>query len=408
MRDLRRYLAGLAAALLAVALLTPGTASAADEVGSSTISNAVLRWGMSNEANNAAHAPGTSNFFSAGKIPDPGKGNVKLAQSDWRQRAGNVAIEKWDGSAYQPATWTGLNTDAAGVAITSPSSGRYSGHQYVFSGGTGTLNRAAGTAHVSWTGDVTVLFYSGYSFFYLSDPVLDVADGKGTVTATASGFGTSQADPTLWQALPPATVTVATLTDVDLDAVAGFTSTPAYDGVTVTSGGDAFTGSFPQSFIDFLTDAGTAPFWFSSGSSTDVAKKALPLTVSYDASAPVEPPDPVDPDAPDPVDPIDNDAPDPPTEIVRTVTNNHTVTRTVTVPGATVTLPAAPAPVVAAPVAAGALTSSTPVQLLSATTSAADPRSSVGWWLGGAFLALAALVLAGAALVPLPARRAPA
>ncbi|MCZ4497629.1 MAG: hypothetical protein JWQ74_182 [Marmoricola sp.] len=406
LRSLRSPLAAvlLAVAVLVAAVLGAAPATAADEAGSSTISNAVLRWGMSNEANNAAHAPGTTNFFSAGKIPDPGKGNVKLPQASWNQSAGNVAIEKWDGAAYQPATWAGLSTDASGAAITSPSSGRYSGHQLVFSAGAGTLNRDAGTAHIAWDGDVSVLFYSGYSFFYLSDPVLDVADGKGTLKATASGFGTSQADPTLWTAIAPATVTLATLPEVDLDDAAGFNTIPAYDGVKVSSAGSSYTGSFPQSFIDFLTDAGTAPFWFNSGSSTDPAKKALPVTVSYDASAPVKPVDPADPD---PVDPIDNEAPDPPKTIVKTITN--TITRTVTVPGTPVVVPAAaaPAPVATAQVAAVApLTSSATVQLLSAPRAAASPDSfRAGWWIGGVLLALAALVLAGALISPSPSSR---
>ena len=104
-----------AAALLAVAFGTP--VSADDDT--VELSDAVLRWGMTNEANNAAHAPGTWNFFSAGKIPNPGKGGQTLKSDDWRQESGDVEIEKWDGSAYKDATWDGLKTDSADNRITS-------------------------------------------------------------------------------------------------------------------------------------------------------------------------------------------------------------------------------------------------------------------------------------------------
>jgi hypothetical protein len=388
-RKLRIWLAA-AAALLLVGL---GATAAADDA-SVQIDSAVLRWGMSNEANNAAHAPGTSNFFAAGRIPNPGAGNVKLPQGSWKQKSGNVAIEKWDGAAYRPATWAGLTSDKDGVAITSPTSGRYSDHQFVFSGGSGTVDATAGTAHIAWDGDVSVLFYSGFTFFYLSDPVLDVAGGSGTLTATLSGYGSSQANPDLWVEIPPETVTLADLPDVDLTDAAGFNALPAYDGVHVTVAGAPYTGSFPQSFVSFMDDAGTAPFWLNSGSSTDVAKKALALTVSYDAADPVEP---AEPGTHTPNAPIDNDAPDPPKTVTRTIT------RTTTVPGA----PIVPPPAAIAPTTAAALTSSPVLQLVSASPATVTETEdhSWAWWLGGGCLTLAVLVLAGAALAPFPAAR---
>jgi hypothetical protein len=349
--ELRVLRAVLLALVVVVLTALPGRGWASEEPtatptptpsdnGSVVVDDAVLGWGMSNEANNAAFAPGTFNFFSAGKIADPGKGNVQLAAAGWSQHHSNVAIQKWNGSAYAPATWAGLRTDAGGTVISGPGSGRFSDHQFVFSGGVGTVDADAGTAHVGWTGDVTVLFYSGFTFFYLSDPVLDVADGAGTLTATLSGFGSTRDNPGSWTAIAPKTVTVADLPDVDLDDVAGFNATPAYDAVTTTLDGVATTGSFPQSFVGFMNDVGTAPFWMRSGSSTDAAKKALPITVSYDASRPVDTPAPPK-HTPAPV--VHNDSPE------RPRTNTVTVTRTTTV-----TLPAAPAAPAAAPAAASA------------------------------------------------------
>ena len=74
-----------------------------------------------------------------------------------------------------------------------------------------TLDRAAGTLRIAWQGSATVVFYSGASFFYLSDPVLEVANGKGTITATLSGFGSDQADQSQWSAVPDTEVTVGQL-----------------------------------------------------------------------------------------------------------------------------------------------------------------------------------------------------
>jgi hypothetical protein len=87
----------------------------------------------------------------------------------------------------------------------------------------------------------------------------------------------------------------------------GFTATPAFDSVKVNTTSCTSSGSFPKSFIEAQEDLGTAAFWCASGSSTDDAKKALPLTISFDASDPVDSgePDASDSDSDD----VSNDAP---------------------------------------------------------------------------------------------------
>ena len=98
-----------------------------------------------------------------GARPRPGRD--ARSRGALEQQAGDVAIEKWNGSAWQPATWAGLTTDSSGAALGSPTAGTFSNHRFVFADGTGTVDAAAGTAHVAWDGDVTVLYYSGMSFF---------------------------------------------------------------------------------------------------------------------------------------------------------------------------------------------------------------------------------------------------
>ncbi|WP_165355020.1 hypothetical protein [Nocardioides oleivorans] len=256
-----------------------------------SVSGAQLRWGVNNESNNRAFAPGTHNFFSAGIVPDPGKGGTTLPQAGWKAEDGNVRIEKQktDGT-YATATWAGLGTTPSGTAIPSPTSGQFSNHQVVVSNGSGTVDPTAGTATITWQGSFTVLYYSGMSYFTVTDPVLTVTADKAQLTATAGGFASSMDDQSQWSPLPATPVVLADLprAEVDLTATDGFASTPAYLGVAWAAPahesaqvGGQWKGAFPASFLDFLSSAGTAGYWYSTGGATDAWKPALPLTVSW-------------------------------------------------------------------------------------------------------------------------------
>lgn len=289
-------LAGTAAVLLAslapFALLV-GPARGAEEVRSEpfTVSGAQLRWGINHESNNRAFAPGTHNFFSAGVVPDPGTGGTTLEEQDWRAESGNVRIEKQqaDGT-YAPATWAGLATAPDGTPIASATSGRFSNHQVVVSGGSGSVDPTTGFAEITWQGSFTVLYYSGMSFFTVTDPTLTVTPERAQLTATLGGFASDMEDQTQWTPMPPTRVVLADLplAEVDLTSADGFASTPAYLGVgwQAPSGESAqvdgpWRGAFPSSFLDFLSSAGTAGYWYSTGGATDAYKPALPLTVSW-------------------------------------------------------------------------------------------------------------------------------
>ena len=280
------------------------TASPTAEPDSFRVEDAVLRWGINDESNNRAFAPRTFNFFSAGRIPDPGMGGVTISREVWRRSAGHVSIEKFDGTSWQPATWAGLSTDSAGVELGAPTDGTFSNHTIVIDGGVGTVDQESGTARIEWDGDVTVLYYSGMSFFYLSDPVLEVSAGVGRLTARLGGFASSQADPTSWAPVPARRVTVADLPAIDLGDARGLVAEPAYAGVEVSgvpqSTGPS-AGSFPASFVRYMDLLGTAAFWYSSGASTDAFKVPLPLSVSYDAAVDLPTPSPTAQPSPSPV-----------------------------------------------------------------------------------------------------------
>ncbi len=295
------------------------------------VHNALLRWGVNNESNNRGAAPGTFNFFSAGKIGNPGGGGQTLTDAShgarwsngkaagWQAASGNVRIEKLrsDGRHVR-ATWAGTKTDRDGAPLGGYAvNTRFSDHQIVIRGGTGTVDPAAGTATIRWNGDVTIVYYSGYSFFYVSDPVLKVSGGIGLITATLSGYASEMDDATTWSPIRARTgVVLADLGKVDLRQDLGFVAAPKYLGVTVKGIADQTTtgplaGSFPQSFIDFVKAAGIAGYWYSSGSSIDRNKPPLDLAVSYGAGRPLIPDPPETPK--DPRDPdVENTAPPPP------------------------------------------------------------------------------------------------
>jgi hypothetical protein len=281
----------------AAVLASPAPAQAAP----TTITNAELRWELNKESISAAYAPGTWNLFSAGKLGNPGAGGQTLKSTDegatwangtpagWKNTDGNVTIlDKAANGTYAPTTWAGTRTDSAGTTMTT-GNGVTSENLLSLTNGTGTVDPDTNTGTLQWTGDFTVVYYSGMSFFYVSNPKLTVTNGVGTLTATLSGYGSDMNDQTQWVPLTPTTVTLGDVTGVDLTET-GLTTTPKYLGVNVTvpAGGSpqstsnaATAGSFPQSFVDFQSGVGTASYWYSSGGAADVRKPTTPLNVSW-------------------------------------------------------------------------------------------------------------------------------
>lgn len=309
---------GLALALAAALALAGGTAAAADQIELDVeipaltdepfdVTDAQLRWGLNEEAGSGAFAGGC-NFLSAGAVGNTGGSKVWTAQDEhFRTRDGTVTIEKpvatSQGSRYRPVSFAERCADADGRPVLA-SSPRGTGIQAVLDGGTGRVDPADGTATISWEGSVTVVFYGGMTYWWFTDPVLEVRDGRGTLRATASGYGTSREDTSSWERLPATKIVLAELPEVSLRGDKGFAAQPAYLGVRVEAPSGApeqrrtgeHWGSFPQSFVDFQAGTGQEAFWYSSGGARDVAKPATPLTVSYDAA------DPADPGKPDPSD----------------------------------------------------------------------------------------------------------
>lgn len=319
---IRRLLLGLVAALLLLVAGLGLPAVADDEPTEQpteqptddtafAVSDAVFRWGVNDESNNRAHAPGTFNFLSAGKAPDPGRGGQTLDATGrwpttkataWLARSGAVRIEKNTSRGTRLADYAGLKTGSDDTTpLGSPTAGTFSNHQVVISGGKGQVDPAAGTARIAWTGSFTLFYYSGMTFFTVSDPVLtvDLAKGTAAITATASGFASSMEDMTKWSPVPSTPITLVELDGVgaaQLAAEKGFTGVAKYlkvphkpaDGSQQSTSGDSW-GAFPASFLRFLEKTGSAAYWYSSGGATDAFKVAKPVLVSWDAKTAITP-----------------------------------------------------------------------------------------------------------------------
>ncbi|KHL14561.1 hypothetical protein CLV56_2740 [Mumia flava] len=379
-----------------------GTGGGGTASGTFTVDDAQLRWGVSNETNNAAHAPGTYNFFSAGSVPDPGRGGETIHERDWSAHDGDVRIEKaTSAGTYRLATWKGLSTAPDGGALTSASSGVFSDHQVVLDGGSGTVDVKRRKATVRWTGTFTVLLYSGMSFFSVSDPVLKVRDGVGRIDATLSGYASDRDDTSVWEPVAPRSVRLANLGRVSLERSRGFSARPSYAGVRYSAPSGSIAqnrsadgwGAFPSSFLRFVEKIGTAAFFYSTGSSTDRFKAPLPVTVSYEASTPAKVP--ADDD-----DPADGSA-------------GGTTSSPATTAAPTGAASPAPAPAVGAaapaPLSTGTASdtvvgAAVPVgttegiQPVAATTPAAPP-ASWPWWAGAAMAVGAVAVTIGSRLL---------
>lgn len=377
---------------------TPTPSEDPDGSGEVEVDDAVFTWSMSEQTNARSHNPLAINFMSAGEA-NPGRGGIHLPRGKWKASQGKATIQKrTKAGRWRTATWDGLRTDADGNSI--GLYGPFSGHRVQLTGGTGTVDPGADDAKLSWKGTWTVVYYSGNTVFTLTDPVLEVQDGKGELRARGGGWAADRVDLDEWNPVTPEVVPVVTFSKVDVTDE-GLVVEPDYAGVQVEGSvpqkrsGDAW-GSFPQEFISFLEPMGTDQFWYSTGLQSDWTKVPTPIRVGWQGAEPETPaPTKPRPPQPEPSNPVTTAPPVIPAPVPQLPT-----------PSLPTSVPQLPA---AAP-----LTAETPWQAFGATgtatqVTAAAPQdlrltsassSTTPWVVGGAFLLGAALLL----LVPVSGR----
>lgn len=270
--------------------------------------SATLYWSLNQEANAGAFYGGC-NFLSAGKAEDTGAAAVWTEKDGvYRSSAGNVTIEKPDGSAFKQASWANKCLDSAGETVSTTRKGSWTQSRVKLTQGAVTATDSG--VSVQWKGSFTVAFYGGMTYWSATDPVLDVdSNGKGTLKASLSGYGADMFDASKWVELKTRAVTMANLKDIDVDALLDdghITAQPNFLGVKYDDKGksgssgssiggsdenasaqaeqdgenSAYWGSFPQDFVDFQHKTGQYSYWFTSGGVRDPYKVAEPLTVA--------------------------------------------------------------------------------------------------------------------------------
>ena len=294
-RNWRACLAGsVALALGGAGLLSAHPAQAAEL----SVSDAVFSWGINAESGAGAYAPGTCNFLSAGVSGDAGKSEPwkkedAEAKKLFSPEEGNVKILRptADGGT-QPITWDNKCQTPSGERVNTwnGDKAKQSGNFVEISGGKGTIDPETNSGTIQWEGSFTVVYYSGYTYWSVSDPKLEVKNGKGKITGTFSGYGTSMEDMSKWEKLAPVEGTIADFkkNTVKLDEN-GFTVTPDYEGIDSgqpDQNKDGDWGSFPRSWVDFNVQTGQTQYWYSSGGAADPRKKPTALTVKYKAEEP--------------------------------------------------------------------------------------------------------------------------
>ncbi|MDZ4232432.1 MAG: hypothetical protein U1C73_01415 [Dietzia sp.] len=270
-----------------------GAAQAQESGESIEVTDAEFRWAINVESGTKAPAPGTSNFFSAGDVTGAVPGaHQQLPSAAWRGTEGSVVIEKCgEDDRASTATWESARRNRSGGPL---GAGEHNGLEAVISGGTGVIDPETGDGEIRWDGTFTVVYYSGMTNFSVTDPVLEVNPTSARVTATLGGFRTDMEDTSVWERMPSRKVTIADLDrdKVDLTSDDGFVVTPAYSGVRYTAPagqtpqvwGDRYSGSFPKTFVDFVSDAGSGPYWYSSGGAADRFKSPLPMNITRSGS----------------------------------------------------------------------------------------------------------------------------
>ncbi|WHS27114.1 hypothetical protein [Auritidibacter ignavus] len=278
-----------------------------DQQGNFTIDNAQFRWGINVESNAGAFFGGC-NWLQAGKAGNWGRSEVWSNDRLFKVKEGNVRIEKRLGATqWTTPTWQNKCQDLTGstprTVLTNPAE---TGTQaeVVIDGGQGHYDATTGTLRIKWKGSFTVVFYGGMTYWWATDPVLELTNGKGTLTADLGGYGADMYDLSKWTVLethkkvPMATInSVSMKTDPQTKQLNGLTTTPRYRGVKVDvaavgpsnpqNRNEPNWGSFPQQFVDFQVLTGQAGYWYTTGGLRDPAKPPTPITVSFDATRPI-------------------------------------------------------------------------------------------------------------------------
>jgi hypothetical protein len=263
------------------------------------VANAEFRWGINPETRGKTYF-GACNFVMAGWPGTDGNAGKSMSWGTqggaglYHATSGNASVTSANGKTV---SFANRCTAADGKPVANEPKETFSNHEARIKGGAGWVNPTAKTAKISWTGTFTIAYYDGLTYFWVKDPVLEVAaDGSATVKATLGGYGADREDASSWLKHPDTPAVIAQMKGVSVNAANGVTLNPLYKDVKITAppGSPAqvmnstHPGSWPQGFVNFQGRTGLHSYWYSSGAAIDNRKPPDPIFVSWDADKPIE------------------------------------------------------------------------------------------------------------------------
>lgn len=305
----------IAASLLGIGLATPAMAEPVDET-RIQVDDVSLAWEVNPETSGGAYF-GVCNFLSAGRAGDTGRARVWAAADGFlKAEDGNVKVQKPDANGELTGiTWDNKCRNRYGTSVAARTSGlempvaggepavqpTYTEAQVEFSAGEGWVDPESDSAYIEWEGSFTIAYYGGMTYWSVTDPALLVENGVGTLTGTASGYGTDMDDMEIWTALDPQEIHLADLQGIQVTET-GIQATPAFLGVSIpaeidgrnpqadrTEENESWWGSFPASWLVFNTLTGQDSYWYTTagGSATIQPRKVpSPIEISYEVETP--------------------------------------------------------------------------------------------------------------------------
>ena len=271
-------------ALAAAATVLVGAGSllslgAGAEAGPVTVEGASLEWALSEELNTGAF-DGSCNHLSAGRTDG--------SAAAYTGTDGDVTVLKRTagGSDVVVSDWASRCLDASGTRVTAGGSARL-GLRVRLTGGDGTHDPDSGATTVRWSGTISANLYDELVPTWFSDLTLSIdAAGSGTLSATVAGYASSLENPDVRQEVPPIPGVVIARFRTTGTGPGPMTVTPEYLGVRYesTAAPQVRTtpswGAWPPAMVAAMERTGTAAYWYSTGSSSDVRKVPAPITFS--------------------------------------------------------------------------------------------------------------------------------
>ncbi|TSI14564.1 LPXTG cell wall anchor domain-containing protein [Brevibacterium aurantiacum] len=293
-----------ATGLLGLGLSAPAFAA------ENTVDDAVFQWSVNDESTGGSYFGGC-NFLTAGVAGDAtmariwtanDSGTLYKVDGSGKFVDENTSIVKTNGelSTFDDRCKTGEGTVVNGK-VNAEAADNHTGDHVEIKNGTGTIDPDADNASIQWEGSWSFAYYGGMTYWTISDPKLEVKDGKGTITGTYSGYGADMDDLSVWKKLDPREGDVVEIQNGSVDVTEdGFEFTPDYLGVETTTDGrnlqapksaenESWWGAMPQDWIDFNIETGQDSYWYTTaGAATSIQprKKTNPVTVEYTAQAP--------------------------------------------------------------------------------------------------------------------------